>query len=521
MGLRRWIKDWLNDDDDETNQPEKNEPTPNEQSTTVETPSLIGQPGYGGLHPFTSELESILWASEQEAIAYARSNPDPDLWPGGQMLIPLERALAHRHESTRDRLADWINGQLSQNIDAMFDSAAAVVQARVALETQDRRTAVIRKHLADSNQQLADDPLELGRFYRRSDPAVQWLKRLLVFVLILTEFAITGLVFEAAIDSPLPNIGYVLALGVLVILITIPHYAANGLKEGLTRYHGFTQQWLEDRGQFDEVTPDMLRRKHHEEQDDRGFRIAACVTGLALIMMILPLSVLRSEEFDGGWLWSIFLFSLQFGLSGYFFLREWSDHGGLSSDHDKLVRAEAGASELEDEARQQYSQALGNYRRQAESYLSIAREAPRWDSYIVSCYWSTIHYVRHIIAQHSPELAPALAIARAPQPSNTDPIDGNTYALDPIDAEHGVLKSSDFLGRAWLFDQLKLTISEESESPSHGSAYPHPSLVLRRVFSENGLSEEYGRVIDLRENEAENDDGDHDHSAQPHDETRA
>lgn len=418
-----------------------------EQTDAAET-------GAGGSGYYEAEIAKYRWIAEAEATNLARADLDPLDWRGGEMAFDHERGIAHAHEALRDKLANRVADQVAENAGALYERAADVAAAREKLHRVDNALVRVTRDFKKLYEDLRHDPLELGRYYRLSSKSTQDTKKLIAFVFIVSEFIISGFVFERMIPSEIPFLGYFFALGLMLLLIIVPHYTAQGLKEGVTRYHKFDQRWAKDNRK--KVHPDLARRVDYEEMDDKGFRLAAAVVGMVLVALILPMSVLRAHEIPttiSKTLLFVFFLLLQLGISGYFFLREWLDHGMASHNLFKLAeQKEALEYDRLFIYEGEYAYAVQEFHRQAEDLIFVLTQAPRWDSYIVQECMATIRLFRHHVMLGHNDLAPFLTWARVPYLGSRESVEAGRadgYPIDPLSNEHVVLDERNTMGREW------------------------------------------------------------------------
>lgn len=428
--------------------------------------------GEGGPSIYKQELSEYRWAAQQEAVNIARRGVDPERWDNGRMAFEFERAIAHGHEGLRDRLANYVGQRARDEVRELYELAGDVALARDSLREADHKLVQVTEDWRTKHDEVADDELELSRYYRQRSVTARAIKYLIAAVFVVGEFIISGLVFERLFEDLPPGLGYVLAFGVTLALIVIPHYAALGLKEGLTQYHVFEKRGLEKAGQ--PVPDDVERAVHQEEQDDRGFRWSAFIVGLGLLIMVVPLSIIRAQGEGDEFSWAAFFFLLllQYALSGYFFLREWLDHGHsshslykLDEEKDALENVRAGI--LADQA-----DAVSEFHDTAEDLIFTLQQAPRWDSHIVESYLETIRYFRHLITIEQPEYEQFITWARVPYLGSKTTTDASQYPLDPVSEEHRALEEAGPLGREWWLraatDALR-EATEEDEAAAGGT----------------------------------------------------
>lgn len=425
-----------------------------------------GIPGEGGPSFFKAEIAELRWAAQHEAVNVARKDLDPTRWPDGEMSFEFERALAHAHEGLRDRLHNHAGATLRDQVRKLYEIAAALGSTRDRLsQIEERLVAVTRMHRR-VNDEVQADALELARFARLRSPSAQRLKTLIMRILILSEFAISTGIFDRVIPSPIPFLfAGMFALGLMVLLMAIPHFVAKGLKEGLINRHKYTLEATEQLKL--RPSPRLNRFVHAEQQDDNGFKIASYALGGLLVFLLLPLSLLRAfvvenKELAPTWLWFLFFLCIQAGISGYFFLREWLDHGEPSAVLETLTEQRDDWAGQRMAALAEAGQIVAAFHDAAEDVVFTIREAPRWDDYIVSSYYETIHYFRHLIAVERPEYDPFITWAHVPslEAVGSVPEEFQYHTLVPTSAEHPSLSANHPVGRYWwlreMSDALKL-----------------------------------------------------------------
>lgn len=409
------------------------------------------EPGEGGVSIFREELSQFRWVVQQEALAEARKGIDPERWAGGRIAFEHERAIAHDHEGLRDRLANYVGQRIRDDAKDLHELAGAVATTRNALHDVDRQVIRVMRDWNEKHDEITGDALELNRFYRlRSGPS-QLFKYLIVAVFIVSEYFISTQVFDRVFPGLEQGFVYVLVLGVTLALIVLPHYAALGLKEGHTHYHLYRKRDYEKR---DERVPvDVELAAHREERDDLGFRRAATLLGVALALMIIPLTWVRANlEAEFSWSTFFFLLLLQFSLSGYFFLREWLDYGDLSHAFHKVTQDRDKVQARRQAALEDYSVAIEDFNAKAEDVVFTVQQAPRWDNYIVQTYNGTIRYGRTIMALENPECEEFIYWARVPYLGPKSGVTQSSYPLDPASEENRMLEEDGPFGRNWWMD---------------------------------------------------------------------
>lgn len=429
-------------------------------------------PGAGGPSFFRQELAELRWAAQNEALNVARSGIDPLRWDDGRLSFEYERALAHGHSGLRDRLANQVADRIREECRGLYSLATDVASARVALAVADEQLLVVRRDWKKKHREVTENELDVDRYYRQKSLTAKIVKYLIAAVFVIGEFIISGLVFERLFADLPPGLGYVLAFGVTLALILIPHYTALGLKEGRTQYHLHEKRELKDQGL--PIPADLERAVHFEEVDDRGFRWTAGLVGFGLLVLIVPLSIIRarSEGEDFSWSAFVFLLALQYALCGYFFLREWLDHGQPSHSLHVLDEEKARLEGARAAALDYVGSAAADFHDTAEDLIFTITQAPRWDSYIVSSYLETIRYFRHLIRIEHPEAEQFITWARVPYLGSKESAADSAYPVDPIANEHMALNDDGPLGREWWLRAASDALAAVAVDTEEGGAAP-------------------------------------------------
>ena len=393
-----------------------------------------------------------------------RRGVDPERWEDGRLAFDFERGLAHDHEGVRDRLANYVGDEILTNVRELYGLAGEVAVAREQVYQSDRQWASVSNDWRRKHAEVEEDELELSRYYRLKSFSNKAVKYLVIAVLVGSEFIISGLIFERNFPDLAPGFGYLLAFGVTLALIIIPHYSALGLKEGLTDYHLFELRELESQGK--DIPAEVHRSVEAEKHDDDVFRWGTIFVGSALALLIIPLSILRATENNGEFRWILFIFLLffQFAISGYFFMREWLDYGHSSSTLLRIDEARDEIVRVRGNHLSNYDAALADFHDSAEELIFTITQAPRWDSYIVETYNATIRYFRHAVSIQQPEFEQFITWARVPYLGSKKDLDASSYPLDPVAEEHLLLEEEGVMGREWLMrtmgDALKLGVDD-------------------------------------------------------------
>ena len=456
----------------------------------------------GGPTPFAAQLSKWRFTHTQNSLDLARGDFDPEAWNGSRMLFEVETTLAHAHQELRDRLQIWSHKQIEEKSETLYEDAGEVASAQTELEWADgeylKSLALWRNGFAE----IEDEPQELVRLNNLRSGRAMALKVLILLIFVASEFIITGFVFNQALPLDIPFIGYVLAVGVMVMLIAVPHYLAQGIKEGITQHHRFDLEG--DAATTNEAAIRKRRQVHRELQDDAGFKLASAVVGVFLLALIIPLSILRASETLTGnkveWFF-VFLF-IQLAVSGYFFLREWLDHGPPSANLHRVERHLRIARRDRENAFADYAESLDEFFVDAAPVFKVMTDTLRLDAQIVESYLETLHFGRHLQTVERPELAPFITGAFIPYLGPIDEIEDERGAIyDPVSSSNRVLERGDVRGRDWLLNQIDRAVrdalEEDGSDPTNGSWKSRPlsgALIdsLAREWLYGYLAENFG-----------------------------
>ena len=459
------------------------------------------EPGEGGPSPFSQDLAKWRFTHLQQSVDLTKAKYSPEAWADGRFLYDLETSLAHAHQEIRDRAEDWSQERVRENAEILFEDAGEIARAQVELQRADSEYLRTQKMWKKSFREIEDEPQEIFRLNSLRSVTAMALKELLLFVFIASEFVITGFVFNNALPLDIPYIGYVLAIGVLAMLMAVPHYLARGIKEGITQHHKFD---LDDEEFSDNSSKGGIRKRrqvHREEADDKGFRIASLFVGLTLLALIVPLSFLRASETIKGnrvlWFFS-FLF-IQIAISGYFFLREWLDHGPPSANLHMVEKHLKECKEAREEAFVAYSDALNAYYEDSLNLLKSMQYATRLDAQIIEHYLTTLHFGRHLQIQNSPEMAPFINGAIIPYLGVMKEVNderGDVY--EPVTSSFRTFENGTARGREWWLNQVDASIRASTEpSPGTGGGEANHESVsvlegMGRGWLDNYLRDNFG-----------------------------
>jgi len=456
--------------------------------------------GEGGSSPFSEELASWRFTHLQQSVDLSKAKYSPEAWPDGRFYYDLETSLAHAHQEIRDRAEDWSQEHIRENAEVLFEDAGEVARAQVELQRADNDYIRAMKVWRTGFREIEDEPQEIFRLNALRSRTAIALKQLILFVFIASEFVITGFVFNNALPLDIPYIGYVLAIGVLVMLMAVPHYLARGIKEGITQHHKFD---LDDDEYSDDYSKMGIRKRrqvHREEADDKGVRIASVFAGCALLALIIPLSFLRASETVQGnrILWFFAFLFVQISISGYFFLREWLDHGPPSANLHMAEKHLKECKEVREEAFVAYSDALNDYYEDSLTLLKSMQYATRLDAEIVEHYLATLHFGRHLQIQSSPELAPFINGAVIPYLGAMNEVgDERGDVYEPVSSSFRTFENGTARGREWWLNQVDASIRASIDPvPGAASDVNHESVKvlegMGRGWLDNYLRDNFG-----------------------------
>jgi len=424
----------------------------------------------GGVSLFSRQLEQYRWVAQNESHSVAGAGYNIEDWPTLRFSYELEDALAWGHEATRSRLALWGTAQLVGG-DELHSRASSVVDALDSLEQADDDLLFAADHWQSAREEVVLDPLEMTRYNRLNDSRHHMIRLLVAGVLIVTEWFMTGFVFDKALPvSGIPYAGYYISLGALTILIGLPHMVAKGLKQGLTRHHAWDAE-----GNPNEIPSSKKRQIDSERVDDRVF----VAVSIALLMLtfgtVLCLAVLRASDVQGSnkWIWFFLYLFLQLVISGFFFLTEWLDYGAASHGLAMADRRLTEARDFRKSSYQYYVGSLASYFAYADFVFKTIADLAQHDNLIVSTFRETLHWGRHqqtmqaggseaffIHAATTPVLGPTDAASNSP--------------LYSIYDEHEWLEDDAPRGRSWILDDFKVALEEARVSSRPGGDPSNP-----------------------------------------------
>ncbi|RHW25432.1 hypothetical protein D0Z08_19590 [Nocardioides immobilis] len=437
---------------------------------------ILDEPGEGGPSIFMPDLASLRWAAQQEAVNVGRMDLDPERWTGGRMAFEYEHQLAHDHEGLRDRLSDFVSAASRDVLTDLHEIAARVAETRDDLRVADQDLAVVLDSWNRTYREVHEDELELGRYFRLKSKPYQLGKWLVALAIFAAELAMSIALFDDVIKTDVPAMPVLFAVGLILILMVVPHYAAIGLKEGILHYH---EAELDAYENSDIYTPAKVRKKARlEEVEDWGTKFAAAILGLVLVALFIPLSSLRAKELgteseEAFWFWTFML--VQFAISGYFFVREWWDYGTASANlkHHDLAKRDVGLVRANVFAT--YTQVVGEFMARAEDLTFLYRQSPRWDSYIIQSYLATVHYFRHLVTVQNPDLDVFINLATMPYlgTNSDEEIKGDGTDHSPVSDEHQELMArNDAFSRGWWLKQVNAALVDPVGTQGTGTARP-------------------------------------------------
>jgi len=426
--------------------------------------------GEGGPNPFSAELAQYRLTHIQGSIDLARSAYDPNSWDEGQLTFDLETSLAHAHQELRDRLQIYVRNEIQEASNELFSAANEVGNLQTELLEADRDYLNSMELERAAIEELKDEPQEIVRLSNLRSQVTQSAKLAIAALFVASEFLITGFVFNNAINVDIKNVGYFLAIGVMVMMIAVPHFLAQGIKEGITKHHVFN---LEENELSDKERMRKRRHAHREEKDDKGFKLISAVIAIALIALMVPLSMLRASDMAVGnkHVWFISFFCIQLLISGYFFLREWLDHGGPSTNLHRLQKNRKDAQRNWRKIFSDYSNALDDYFKEAQPMFKAMLDFMRLDNSIKETYLATLHAGRALQEQTRPELAPFIHSARIPYLGLQSEIsDERGQNYDPISNSNRAVEDNGTLSREWLAQYFERALGNYENHSSYTNA---------------------------------------------------
>jgi hypothetical protein len=366
----------------------------------------IDEWGPGAPSIMLPELTALRWAAQHEAVNVGSMPLEPERWEGGRLAFEYEHHMAHDHEGLRDRLADIVSAKATEIASELYEDAREVAVSREELRVADRDLGVVLSSWNRTLVEVHEDDLELGRYYRLRSKVHGLSKTAVAVLFFFAELAITVALFDEVIATDIRALPVLFAMGLVLVLIVVPHYAAEGIKDGVTKYHEAELDAHDSAAA--RSSPSRLRKRARQEQvEDAGVKYASALVAGLLIVLFIPLSWLRAEELGSEgdlWLWFCFFLMLQAAISGYFFLRAWIDYGTASVNLKNLDAAKAKSEKVRERALETYADDISAFMVTAQQLLGYYRAAPRWDSYIVQTYFATVRYFRHLVTLKKPEL---------------------------------------------------------------------------------------------------------------------
>lgn len=518
-------------------------------------------------NPFMHDLGDVTWQAQREAQVIGSQSLDPAYWQDGQIAFEFERALGHQHEEIRHRLATWVENKVSEPVEKLTELASRGAEASDEMKECDREAVIAFKEWRRVYEEVQRDETELARFHhiRKGWSVYKTYKYLAWGVFVASESAITYMIFMHLVgEAPIEKaIALFLALGVILAMVLVPHYAAVAIREGFTRKHKYQVEAYERR---DLVPSSQMHRKaDHEDVEDRGSRWVGAMICLVLLAAIVPLSFVRASDFKIGrvekaeqavtdaqaavaeaeqvidndknaietynghvknpndareyvpnathtsnlisaqgdlraaeselsqakkqnpWVWVTFFLLFQLLISLYFFLREWSDHGGSAIQLRNLQTLKEESLKKRRKQHALLCKIVGEYYAEAEKIIVLLRQSIHWDHEIVSSYYKTIYYMRHIVTDLNPELQQFVHSASVPamQSAELSESVGSTFHTEPISWDNALLQRDDLTGsRGWITEALAALSGTPSQAIPQDAVNPkHRWLTQRDVVA--------------------------------------
>ena len=199
--------------------------------------AILDEPGEGGPSLFMPDLAGFRWAAQQEAVNVGRVPLEPEQWEGGRMAFEYERQLAHDHEGVRDRVSDFVSAGARDVVVDLYEIAGRVAETSDDLRQADLSLAEVTHSWHRSYREVHEDEFELGRYFRLKSKPYQLSKWLIAAAIFGAELGISVALFDEVVTGDIPAMPVLFAMGLILILLVVPHYSAIGIKEGVVRYH--------------------------------------------------------------------------------------------------------------------------------------------------------------------------------------------------------------------------------------------------------------------------------------------
>jgi hypothetical protein len=434
--------------------------------------------GEGGLSFYASRLNDLRWISTGETVNIAKAGIDPISWPGHQMELPLESAMLHDHEQIREQLSSRVRAAVRDIASELWAAAASIAAGRDLLLSADEELVRVTNDWKRNYETLKSDPDELGRYYRARHPGYRQSKIAIAAGLVITEWAMTGYAVDSALRglADIPLIGYLIAVGITLLFVVVPHSIGVQIREGRSHFHQWKLDYVREQSRVGRNLDDfpsiheLQRLDETEREQDRGFVLVAAIEGLFLLMLLIPLSFARAADADGSkWIWVPVFLALQLAVSGYFFMREYHDHGTLSHNLWHL-------SERRDQLVAERHSVLAGVAAEMSRFLGLAehmvftiQQAPHWDSEIVEAFLATAYYGRHAMMVEHPELAPFIQWAKLPLYHADEVERDGQPVLHNVIWRHPWLSDDGPFGRRWWMDVANQALGDLAEDGSSGA----------------------------------------------------
>ncbi len=163
---------------------------------------------------------------------------------------------------------------------------------------------------------------------------------------------------------------------------------------------------------------------------------------------------------------SVFLF-IQLAVSGYFFLREWLDHGAPSANLHRVERHLKESKKEREKAFLDYSDSLNEYFQVSSPVFKTMFDAVRLDAAIVENFYATLHFGRQLQCNQSPEYAAFITGARIPYLGGLDEVEDERGAIyDPVTSSNRPLESATLRSREWWLGKIDTAARHTDQSSS-------------------------------------------------------
>ena len=252
--------------------------------------------------PQDEEVRAAVWKFGSEAQASAQLPVTPESFPDGRLRFDRDFALAHHTQTLRSRLFVQVSDQVREHGENLAVAANDIAQNLTHVKAADKEAAEAINRWRKVHDDVQADEIEFARYSRARNIFSHYVvKSALFFLFFLAEIALTWSLFQSLFGgdhaSPEKRVfAGLISLGIVVILVAIPHYSAIQLKNSLTKRHKHEVDTYEHFGI--EPTTDLKRKSAFEKVEDRYGIVIMGFALLLMIILIFPLAQLRGTEFS-------------------------------------------------------------------------------------------------------------------------------------------------------------------------------------------------------------------------------